>query len=334
MQGRSVFPAIMKRLAGTIAAIVVFGAVSGTAGAQAPAVVRLGDQPAAEIAYAAVWVAEMLGYYEKEGIKIDRRTYPNGPAALLDFPSGNIDAVMAGLSPIMQFAAGGGQFVMVASLTKGNAALVGKKQFKSYADLNGRKVGTPGLGTIHDAVLFYIEKTQGLKFQRVPGKITDIAVMLDRGEVDAFIGWEPASAAAIAKSKDTHYVAQWPPIPNAESLQLVFQPKIAKENPDLIVRFLRATLRGMDYIRANSKDNVADILAKKMNDPASKPIAVMALGSVNVTDPRLDMPSTRIILQTISEQGKIPKELVANVDAWLGKYLDYSFLQKAEQSKK
>lgn len=332
MQNKRSYAAIVLRTTAAFLALTV----SGFAHAQArtPTVVRLADQPAAEVCYAAVWVAEMLGYYEQEGIKIDRRTYPNGPASLLDFPSGNIDAVMAGLSPIMQFAAGGGQFVMVASLTKGNAPLVGKKQFKSYADLNGRKVGTPGLGTIHDAMLFYIEKTQGLKFQRVPGKITDIAVMLDRGEVDAFIGWEPASASAIAKSKDTHYIAQWPPIPNAESLALVFQPKIAKENPDLIVRFLRASLRGMDYIKTNSKDNVADILAKKMNDPAAKPIALMALDSVNVTDPRLDMPSTRIILQTISEQGKIPKELVTNVDAWLGKYLDYSFLQKAEQSKK
>jgi NitT/TauT family transport system substrate-binding protein len=223
---------------------------------------------------------------------------------------------------------------MVASLTKGNAALVGRKQFKSYKDLDGRKVGTPGLGTIHDAVLFYVEKSQGLKFQRVPGKITDIAVMLDRGEIDAFIGWEPASAAAIAKAKDAHYVAQLPPIPNAESLQLIFQPKIAKENPDLIVRFLRATLRGMEYIKANSKDNVAEIVAKKMNDPSAKAVNRMALDSVFVTDPRLDMPSTRLILKTISEQGKIKPELVADVDGWIGKYLDYGFLEKAEKSLK
>jgi len=326
---KTTYVEIMKRAAAALLAMAVMGIAH--AQSRAPAVVRLADQPAAEVDYAAVWVAEMLGYFEQEGIKIDRRTYPNGPAAMLDFPSGNIDAVMAGLSPIMQFAAGGGQFVMVASLTKGNAALVGKKQFKSYADLNGHKVGTPGLGTVHDAMLFYIEKTQGIKFQRVPGKITDIAVMLDRGEIDAFIGWEPASAAAISKAKDAHYVAQLPPLANAESLELVFQPKMTKENPDLVVRFLRATVRGMNYIKANSKDNVAEILAKKMNDPAAKPIAIMALGSVIVTDPRLDMPSTRIILQTISEQGKIPKELVTNVDAWLGKYLDYSFLQKAEQ---
>lgn len=318
----------------TALALWLSAALCGAVQAQQKAVVRLADQPGAEVDYAAVWVAELNGYFDEEGIKIDRRTYANGPAALLELPSGNVDAVMAGLSPIMQFAAGGGQFVMVASLTKGNAPLVGRKQYKSYAELNGKKVGTPGLGTIHDAMLFYIEKTQNLKFQRVPGKITDIAVMLDRGEVEAFIGWEPASAAAIAKARDAHYIAQLPPIKNAESLELVFHPKVAKENPDLVVRFLRATLRGMEYIKTHSKDDVAAIVAKKMNDPAAKPVARMALDSVFVTDPRVDMPSSRIILTTISEQGKISKDLVKDVDAWLGKYLDYSYLEKAEKSLK
>ncbi|HZP85975.1 MAG TPA: ABC transporter substrate-binding protein [Burkholderiales bacterium] len=302
----------------------------GTAQAQKVDTLRLADQPGAEVDYAAVWVAEALGYYEQERIRIDRHTYPNGPAALLDLPSGNVDAVMAGLAPIMQFIAGGGNAVMVVSVTKGNAALVGRKQYKSYADLNGKKVGTPGLGTIHDAMLSYVEKSQNLKFQRVPGKITDIAVMLDRGEVEAFIGWEPASAAAIARAKDAHYVAQLPPIPNAESLEIVIQPKIAKDNPDLVVRFLRATLRGMDYIKNNSKDKIAQIVAKKMNDPSAEPVARAALDSVILTEPRVDMPSSRIILKTIADQGKISQDLVKDVDGWIGKYLDYSFLQKAQ----
>lgn len=320
---------VRRRLVGLAAGLCLgLGALSG-ASAQAISVVKLADQPGAEVDYAAIWVAEALGYYEQEKIRIDRRTYPNGPASLLDFPSGSIDAVMGGLGPIMQFVAGGGKAVMVLSLTKGNAPLVGRKQYKSYAELNGKRVGTPGLGTIHDAVLYHIEKSQGLKFQRVPAKITDFAVMLDRGEIEAFIGWEPASAAAIAKAKDVHYISQLPPIPNAESLELVFQPKIAKENPDLIVRFVRATVRAMNYIGSHSKDEIAQIVAKKMNDPSAAPVARMALDSVVLTDPRLDMPSTRLILQTIAEQGKISKDLVKDVDGWLGSILDYSFLDKA-----
>ena len=319
--------------------IVCFALTIASLSASAPALaqggkvttVRLADQPGAEVDYAAVWIAEILGYYEKEGIKIDRRTYPNGPAGLLDFASEAIDAEMAAIVPFMQFAARGGEFKLVMSLTKGNAPFVGKKEYTSYKDLNGKKVGSPGIGTIHDAVLGYVEQSQNLKFDRVFGKITDIAVMIEKGEVEAFIGWEPASAQAIAQAPQLlHYVAQLPPIPNAESLSLIFQPKIAKENPDLIVRFVSATVRGIEFIKNNPKEKTAELIAKKMNNPAAVPVVLNALGSVILTDPRLDMPSTRILLQTIAKQGKIPPELVTDADAWVGKYLDYSFLDKAE----
>lgn len=313
---------------------MTFGlAAPACAQARTPTVIKLADQPGAEVDYGAVWVAEALGYYEEEGIKIDRRTYANGPASLLEFPSGSVDAVMAAIVPFMQFAARGGDFKLVMSLTKGNAALVGKKEYKSYKDLNGKKVGTPGIGTVHDAMLGYVEQSQGLKFQRVFAKITDISVMIEKGEAEAFIGWEPASAAAIAQNPGLlHYIAQRPPLENAESLCLIFQPKIAKENPDLIVRFMRATLRGMEFIKTSPQEKTVELITKKMNDPKAGPVVAQALGSVTITDPRIDMPSVRILLQTIASQGKIPPELTKDVDAWIGKYLDYSFLDKAQAS--
>ncbi|HZZ95267.1 MAG TPA: ABC transporter substrate-binding protein [Usitatibacter sp.] len=295
-------------------------------------VVKLGDQAGAEVDYAAVWVAESQGYYADEGIKIDRKTYANGPAALLDMPSGSVDAVMAAIAPFMQYVARGGDLRIVMSLTKGNAALVGLKKYHSYKELDGKNVGTPGIGTIHDAILGYAEQTQGFKVHRVFGKITDIAVMIDKGEVDAFIGWEPASATAIAQSTKIHYIQQLPPIKNSESLELAFSPAMVKDHPDVIERFVRATLRGIEYIRTQPKEKVAGILAKKMNDPKAVPIVMNAMGSVILTEPRLDMPSTRIILQTIAKQGKIPAELVTDVDGWVGKYLDYSYLDKAQAS--
>ena len=131
-----------------------------------------------------------------------------------------------------------------------------------------------------------------------------------------------------------HYIAQLPPIPNMESLGLVFQPKIAKDDPDLIVRFVRATLRGVEFIKTSPKEKTAELVAKKMNDPRAVPVIMNALGSVKLTDPRLDMPSTRILLKVIAKQGKIPAELVGDVDGWIGKYLDYTFLDRAEASLK
>ncbi len=321
-----------KVLATTV--LAASGGLSTALAAPAAKTVRLADQPGAEVDYAAVWIADELGYFAAEGIEIERHSYANGPAAMLDFPSGSIDAVMAAIIPFMQFAARGGEFKLIMSLTKYNAPLVGLRKYTSYKDLDGKEIGSPGIGTVHDAVLGYVEETQHIKLQHVFAKITDFAAMAEKGEIEAFIGWEPASATTIALNPKLHYVAQLPPIPNMESLGLVFQPKIAKDDPDLIVRFVRATLRGIDFIKQNPKEKTAALIAKKMNDPKAEPVVVNALGSVGLTEPRLDMPSTRILLKVIAKQGKIPADLVTDVDGWIGKYLDYSFLDKAEATLK
>jgi NitT/TauT family transport system substrate-binding protein len=333
MQTRRKFVKQIGAVALLPAATSATSLVTRPALAQGMKTVRLADQNGSEVDYAAVWVAELNGYYEQEGIKIDRKTYPNGPSALLDI--NNLDAVMAAIVPFMQYAARGGDIRIVMSVTKGNAPIVGKKQYKSVKDLDGKKVGTPGIGTIHDAVLGYIQQSMGIKYEHVPAKITDVALMIQKGEVEAFIGWEPASAAAIAQAPDLlHYIQRLPPIPNSESLQLAFTPGYTKDNPETVVKFMRATLRGIEWIKANGNEKTAQLIAKKMNDPNSYAVNLNALGSVDLTQPRLDMPSTRIWLTTIAKQGKIPEDLVKDVDGWVGKYLDYTFLDKAEASLK
>jgi sulfonate transport system substrate-binding protein len=303
------------------------------AAAQNLTTVRFGDQTGSEVDYAAVWVAEVNGYFKDEGIKIERKTYANGPSALLDL--NNLDAVTAAIVPYMQFAARGGQVTMVMSLTKGNAPIVGRKTYTSVKQLAGKKVGTPGIGTIHDAVLGYIEQTQGFKVEHVPAKISDVAVMIEKGEVEAFIGWEPASAAAVARAPNLmHYIQRMPPIPNAESLELAFRPGYIKDHPDMVERFVRATLRAIAWIKANGPEKTAQVISKKMNDPKSYAVNLDATKSVDVTQPRIDMPSTRIWLTTIAKQGKIPADLAKDPDAWVMKYVDYSFLDKAEASLK
>jgi NitT/TauT family transport system substrate-binding protein len=326
---------VLKQIgaAALVPAITTAAIGSGPARAQGLKTVRLGDQVGSEVDYAAVWVAEINGYYKQEGIQIERKTYANGPAALLDI--NNLDAVLAAIAPFMQFAARGGDIRIVMSVTKGNAPIIGKKQYKSVKELDGKKVGTPGIGTIHDAVLGYIAQSQGLKIQRVPAKISDIAVMIQKGEVEAFIGWEPASAAAVARSPELlHYIQRMPPIPNAESLQLAFKTSYTKEQPETVERFVRATLKAVHWIKKNGDEKTAELVARKMNDPKSYAVNLDALKSVDLTQPRLDMPSTRIWLTTIAKQGKIPEDLVRDVDAWVGKYLDYSFLDKAEAALK
>lgn len=324
-----------RKLIKTLGAVAAAPAIAtlGTihARAQGTKVVRLADQSGSEVDYAAIWIAELNGEFEKEGIKIDRKTYANGPSSLLDI--NNLDAVMAAIVPFMQYVARGGDIRIVMSVTKGNAPIVGRKQYKTVKELNGKKVGTPGIGTIHDAVLGYIQQTENIKFEHVPAKITDVAVMIQKGEVEAFIGWEPASAAAIAQAPDVlHYIQRLPPVPNSESLQLAFTPGFVKTDPETVTKFVRATLRGIEWIKANGNEKTAEMVARKMNDPKAAKVNLDALGSVDLTKPRLDMPSTKLWLSTIAKQGKIDETFVKDAEGWVSKYLDYSFLDKAEKS--
>ena len=296
--------------------------------------VRFADQIGSEADYANVWVADALGYYAEEGVKIDRKTYANGPEGLLHFANGEVDMMVGGLAPFMQAAARGQDFKMLMSVTKYNAPLVGKRDYKSYKDLNGKVVGSPGLGTVQDAVLSYVEKSQGLKFKRVFAKVSDFGAMVDKGEIEAFISWEPAAATQLKLNPKLHYVAQLPPIKNAESLELIAHPKFVKEQPQAVAGFVRATLRGIEWIKKNPKAKTAEIVAKKMNDPSAVPVVLNAMNSIIVTDPRVDMPSTRIILQTIADAGKIAPEYAKDINGWIGKYIDYSYLERAEKSLK
>lgn len=339
MIGRSKPTNAVRTVIAAVAALVMLGVglvspVRAHAQGKALKVVRLADQIGSEVDYANIWVAEALGYFAEEGIRIERKTYSSGPEGLLHFANGEIDMMVGGLAPFMQAAARGQDFKMLLSVTKYNAPVVGRKEFRSYKDLNGRKVGTPGLGTVQDAVLAHVENTQGLKFQRVFAKVSDFAVMVEKGEIDAFISWEPAAAISIKQNPKLHYVAQLPPIQNAESLELIAYPAFVKENPEVVAGFVRATLRGMQFIEKNPAEKVAEMVAKKMNDPTAVPVVLNAMKSVVLTDPRVDMPSTRIILKAAIDAGKIPAAFGKDIDGWMAKYLDYSFLEKAEMARR
>ena len=68
------------------------------------------------------------------------------------------------------------------------------------------------------------------------------------------------------------------------------------------------------------------------SDPKMLALVTTALDSVILTEPRVDMPSVRILMQTIAKQGKIPAERAKDVDGWMAQYIDYAFLDRAEKS--
>jgi NitT/TauT family transport system substrate-binding protein len=326
----------MKRvtwLAVAMVAVASFAALPGIGGAQKMTTIRVGDQIGSELDYGPYWIAVEKGYFKDEGITTVRRTYPNGPATLLDYNKGEVDAVMAGLAPYIQAAAQGSDFVVLVSITKGNAPLVARAEIKSAKDLNGKRVGTPGLGTIHDTMLTLYEKEHGIKVEHVSAKITDLVAMLEKGEVAGVLCWETVAATTVRTVKGAHYLAPLPVIPGAESLEVILSRKIVQSNPDVALGFTRALVKGMRYIEKH-EDDALRIIAKAMNVPDALEIARLGKNQVKTTDPYLELKSSQIIYQALLDTKKITTERVKSFDDYMKRFVDYTFVKKAEESLK
>ncbi len=152
---------------------------------------------------------------------------------------------------------------------------------KTVADLKGMKVGfsTPGAGSWAFASA-YLKKAglnpdTDLQFVSLGGDASVIYSALQTGKVDAFSAWEPTTTRAIDNNvvfplisiwKDADH-KQWVGSDNALGFGLVTREDVIKSKPDLVKRMVAAHKKGLDFIRANSAETLADLV---LGNPKTK----------------------------------------------------------------
>ncbi len=297
--------------------------------AQGKTVVRLGDILAADLVYVAPALAAEKGFFAEDGLEVKRSIYPNGPAVSQHMASGELDAGMAATFVLLTAKAQGVDLKLVMSLTKDNAPLAVRKDIKTFKDLNGKRIGTPGLGTVHDINLNYIEKTNGVTVNHVYAKITDLLTYFEKGEIDGLVGWEPVVGEAVYRL-NAHYLAK-SMRPGSESQALAVSGKFVREQPDAVYRLVRSYLKGIRSFEQNFDGAVA-IVAKRLQKPPE--LVRLAYPQVTVNKPYIDRASTRESLEIAIEQKKVRKEAVGDPTIFLEQAIDESFLRRAEASLK
>jgi NitT/TauT family transport system substrate-binding protein len=269
------------------------------------------------------------GYFEKEGLIIEKKTFISGPAMMLAMANGEINVcVSVGYPAMLQAAAQGVDLKILLSTTKGNSPVVAGQHIKTFKDLNGKIVGTPGLNTLQNTFLNIAAKQYGIKFKKlVYGKATDLPVFLEKGEIDAFSAWEFIPADCVYRVKGAHYVLKWPVVKNAECVGMGADGKFYRENPEAVKKFIRAYLRGVKFSIENRK-GLPEHLAKVVG----RPVEVVTMGLANYTDndPEIDIPSVKLMVEDMIEGGRLKKETVPDIDAFLAKYIDQTFLKELE----
>ena len=258
--------------------------------AEAPA------EPAVEpvtlnVAYMANWgslwavaTADAKGYFAEEGITLNLTVFENGPTEIAAMESGAMDVAFIGPGAHKLCSTGNAEVFLLQHLGDGDSIL-GLKGIKTLEELKGKKIGYAA-GTSSETILTTALASVGLTMDDVDALSMDATALTTAalsGSVDAVAAWSPYSLTILAEGKDVTDICSNVDFANLVSPgSWVVNPKWADEHEDLLVRFIRAMYKGMDYAAAATSD---DAIA---NEVAGYFAAVIASDADTVIGQRYD----------------------------------------------
>jgi NitT/TauT family transport system substrate-binding protein len=244
--------------------ISVFPTSEGGA-AEVNKVIVSGDAPA--LADLPFDIALDKHFYNKEGLEVLRVLFRSGPTA--------IQALVSGSTQFSTAFGAGTRAAMSGAPVKGILAFNDKPTFSLYArrdagirsgtDLKGKKIAVTGVGSSTDFAARMILKHYRLDPDNdafiVAVGSQNVFPALTSGSVDAAIVWPPTFAMAEKLGMiKIQYLGDILELPGSG---VITSDRLLKENPILIKRFLRATIRGFRYVRdPNNKEEIVTYMMR------------------------------------------------------------------------
>jgi NitT/TauT family transport system substrate-binding protein len=168
--------------------------------------------------------------------------------------------------------------VIVANANNGGMAVMAgvNTDIKTIKDLKGKKVAI-WPGSTQEAVILERLRMEGMSIKDVqPIRLgfSDHAAALARGDVDAYVGAEPAPGISLANG--TGRLVEYPYSTPIGSLNMILSAseKAVKENPERIKLIVDMHRKAIDYAMANPDQIVAMAMQKLGQQKKSIELAV------------------------------------------------------------
>lgn len=202
-----------------------------------------------------VWLAHDLGIFEKYGIDTEPKYFPSGAPIIQAAAAKQWDISFLGAPPVTL--AGpklGLQTISMVQEGAGIHRLIGRPDFVAKAKkdpkaIKGSKVFVTTLSTGHYMVEGCLDK-MGLTQEDViilPSEQTATASAFAAGEGDLAQVWPPQDAALMRNGNEVLCDGEQAGVSIPDVW--VAAPHFVEENPDAIVRWLKATTEAIDWIK-------------------------------------------------------------------------------------
>ena len=268
------------------------------------------------VAYMANWgslwavaTADAKGYFAEEGITLNLTVFENGPTEIAAMESGAMDVAFIGPGAHKLCSTGNAEVFLLQHLGDGDSIL-GLKGIKTLEELKGKKIGYAA-GTSSETILTTALASVGLTMDDGDALSMDATALTTAalsGSVDAVAAWSPYSLTILAEGKDVTDICSNVDFANLVSPgSWVVNPKWADEHEDLLVRFIRAMYKGMDYAAAATSDDaianeVAGYIAAVIASDADTVIGQRYDGSWKTSAEVLEMVESGEIVRIYADQ--------------------------------
>jgi len=225
-------------------------------------------------------VADQLGYFKEQGLKVNIRWYIAGTDLPSMWGAGNIHLGTATATMVVPIAAAGQPIYSIApqsDIGGVQQVVLGKRAqeiVKSPKDLEKIKIGMPKGASVTMAIQ-NMAKANGVDFQKLqfvnlapPDAVTALA----KGDIDAMAAWAPWTFRAVKEAGGkVYFTGTRSYIPGKEGAVdwlrvhagVVTSGKMLKDNPNTLKAVLRAVHKATDTLNRDREATVK-IIAREM----------------------------------------------------------------------
>jgi ABC-type nitrate/sulfonate/bicarbonate transport system substrate-binding protein len=250
-------------------------------------------------------VADQMGYFKAEGIKVNPRWYIAGTDLPSMWGAGNIHLGTATATMVVPIAASGGAIYNIApqsDIAGTQQVVLGKKGqeiVRSPKDVEKIKIGMPKGASVTMAIQSMARDTgvDFAKIQFVNLSPPDAVTALAKGDIDAMAAWAPWVFNAVKQAGGKVYFSgNRSFIPGKEGqvdwlhvhAGVIASGKMLKENPNTLKAVLRALVKATNTVNTQ-REAAVKIVAKemKMDEGLARDIMALNIYSMEQTDKHL-----------------------------------------------
>ena len=216
----------------------------------------------------ALFVADDLGMYTGEGLKIQMVPFRTG-LELIDAAEKNmIDVGYVGITPVTSAVDQNSSVKIVAAVNQEGSGIVvsNTSNITKITDLKGKNILIPKKGSIQDVLLRYLLLKNNIEPAQVNITEMEVPLMEDAlvsGKVDGFVAWEPYVSQAKINGNGKVIMDSNDIWPNNPTCVIVSTNGFIKQKPDRLKKFLKVHVEATEYVNTH-KNETAAIVSKKL----------------------------------------------------------------------